>query len=116
MNNIKKSTFLKSNETKYRLLRTIVQGIIGVIIANLDLIISGIAVIPPQYKAMIVALVMAVLSPIMSELGAAADEEEKDETDYIADPGYPEYYEAENIETEDPEVISAEELEEEEAE
>lgn len=47
---------------------------------------------------------------------AAADEEEKDETDYIAEPGFPEYYEAENIETEDPEVISAEDLKEEEAE
>ena len=62
------NTFLRSNETKYRLARTILQGVIGVLIANLDLLISGLT-IPPQYKPMIVALVMAVLSPIMSELG-----------------------------------------------
>lgn len=68
--------FLKSNETKYRLLRTIAQGIVGVIIANVDLLVSGLT-IPPEYKPMIVALVMAVLSPIMSELGK--NDEEGDE-------------------------------------
>lgn len=61
--------FLKSNDTKYRLLRTIAQGIIGVLIANVDLLVSGLT-IPAEYKPMIVALVMAILSPIMSELGA----------------------------------------------
>lgn len=65
--------FLKSNETKYRLLRTIAQGIVGVIIANVDLMVSGLT-IPPEYKPMIVALVMAVLSPIMSELGKNDEE------------------------------------------
>lgn len=65
--------FLKSNETRYRLLRTIAQGIIGVLIANVDLLVEGLT-IPPEYKAMIVALVMAVLSPIMSELGKSDEE------------------------------------------
>ena len=60
--------FLKSNETKYRLLRTIAQGIIGVLIANADLLVSSLT-IPAEYKPMIVAMVMAILSPIMSELG-----------------------------------------------
>ena len=60
--------FLKSNDTKYRLLRTIAQGIIGVLIANVDVLIGNL-IIPADYKPMIVALVMAVLSPIMSELG-----------------------------------------------
>ena len=60
--------FLKSNETKYRLLRTIAQGIIAVLIANVDLLVSGLT-IPSEYKPMIVAMIMAVLSPIMSELG-----------------------------------------------
>lgn len=69
--------FLKSNETRYRLLRTIAQGIIGVLIANVDILVEGLT-IPPDYKAMIVALVMAVLSPIMSELGKSDDEEEGD--------------------------------------
>lgn len=66
------NTFLTSNDTKYRLLRTILQGIIGVIIANLDLLI-GYAAIPTELRPVIVAAVMAVLSPIMSELGAKTD-------------------------------------------
>lgn len=57
-----------NNSPKYRLLRTIIQGIIGVIIANLDVII-GVFSWPPEVKAVIVALVMAILSPIMSALG-----------------------------------------------
>ena len=62
--------FLTSNEAKYRLLRTIFQGIIGVIIANIDLLV-GYVVFDPSSRALIVALVMAVLSPIMAELGRA---------------------------------------------
>lgn len=65
--------FLKSNETKYRLLRTIAQGIIGVLIANVDILVEGLT-IPTEYKTMIVALVMAILSPIMSELGKDGDD------------------------------------------
>ena len=61
-------TFLTSNETKYRLLRTILQGVIGVIITyaadlvgelNLDPVIAG----------ALVALIMAILSPIMATIG-----------------------------------------------
>ena len=48
------------------------------IIANVDLLVSGLT-IPVEYKPMIVALVMAVLSPIMSELGKK-DENSKDES------------------------------------
>ena len=59
--------FLTSNETKYRLLRTILQGIIGVFTANLDLLL-GYTVIPPELRPVITGVVMAVLSPIMSEL------------------------------------------------
>lgn len=62
------NTFLSSNEAVYRLARTIIQGIIGVIIANLDLIV-GLAPIPASVKPLIVALVMACLSPIMAYLG-----------------------------------------------
>lgn len=64
--------FLTSNEAKYRLLRTIFQGIIGVIIANIDLLV-GYVVFDPSSRALIVALVMAVLSPIMAELGRRND-------------------------------------------
>ena len=62
------NTFLKSNETKYRLLRTIAQGVIGVIVAYIDVLV-GVMAIPNELRPMIVALVMAVLSPLMSELG-----------------------------------------------
>ena len=60
--------FLSSNEWQYRLLRTIVQGSIGVLIANVDVII-GSFVIDPAWKGIVVALVMAVLSPVMAALG-----------------------------------------------
>lgn len=60
--------FFSSNDLVWRLLRTIVQGIIGVIIASLDTII-GTFCIDPVWKPFIVALVMAILSPIMAELG-----------------------------------------------
>ena len=60
--------FFISNELKYRLARTIVQGIIGVLIANLDIIV-GVFHISAGFKALIVALVMAVLSPIMAMMG-----------------------------------------------
>ncbi|MBP5709051.1 MAG: hypothetical protein J6W61_04715 [Bacteroidales bacterium] len=74
--------FFGSNKTIDRLGRTILQGIIGVFIANLDLLI-GTLTIPAEYKPMIVALVMAILSPIMSELGAETVESNDK---YVYDP------------------------------
>lgn len=67
------TTFLKSNDWKYRLLRTIVQGVIGVIVANVDLLV-GYIVLDPASRALVVAFVMAVLSPIMAELGERSGE------------------------------------------
>lgn len=66
--------FLKSNDAKYRLLRTIFQGIIGVLVANIDLIV-GYVVFDPSMRALIVALVMAILSPIMAELGRKGEQQ-----------------------------------------
>ena len=60
--------WLSSNTAAGRLTRTIVQGIVGVIIANIDLILGYVA-IPLEMRPVIVALVMAVLSPIMAALG-----------------------------------------------
>lgn len=62
--------FLTSNAWPWRLARTVVQGVLGVAAANLDLIV-GCAVLDPTWRAVAVALVMAVLSPVMAELGAA---------------------------------------------
>ena len=60
--------FLTSNEPRYRLARTIVQGIIGVLVANLDLLI-GMTPIEPALKPVITGVVMAILSPVMAVLG-----------------------------------------------
>lgn len=65
------NTFLTSNEAKYRLARTILQGIIGVLVANIDTIM-GQVVLDPAQRAIIVPVVMAILSPIMAALGQSA--------------------------------------------
>lgn len=65
------NTFLTSNEAKYRLARTILQGIIGIVIANIDLIMGNV-ILDPAQRAVVVALVMAVLSPIMAALGQSS--------------------------------------------
>lgn len=62
--------FLTSNSPKMRLARTILQGVIGVAIAALPQIM-GLYQIDPVWSATIVALVMAVLSPVMAALGEA---------------------------------------------
>lgn len=51
-----------------RLARTIVQAIFGVIIAYADVLV-GQVVFNPEIRPVIVALVMAILSPIMAALG-----------------------------------------------
>ena len=60
--------WLRSNSTSSRLTRTIFQAVVGVLIANIDFLI-GYFSFSPEMKAFIVALVMAILSPVMSELG-----------------------------------------------
>lgn len=67
--------FLTSNEWQWRLLRTVVQGVLGVVVANVDLLM-GAAVLDPTWRALCVAVVMAVLSPVMAELGKAGDSDE----------------------------------------
>ena len=64
--------FLTSNDWQYRLARTILQGVIGVVIAQLPAILGNYP-IDPVWSATIVALVMAVLSPIMAALGGKED-------------------------------------------
>lgn len=70
--------FLKSNSWQMRLARTILQGIIGVLIANIDLLI-GYTAIPQELRPVIVGVVMAVLSPVMAMLGG---NDEHDTADY----------------------------------
>lgn len=66
--------FLTSNTAGMRLARTIIQAVIGVVIANIDYLI-GTIVIDPAMRPVIVGLVMAVLSPIMKALGGNEDEQ-----------------------------------------
>ena len=65
--------FLASNEWDWRRARTIVQGVLGVVIANIDLIM-GWCVLDPSVRGLVVALVMAVLSPIMAALGGGDED------------------------------------------
>lgn len=67
--------FLTGNEWNWRLLRTIAQGVLGVFVANIDMII-GTAVLDPAMRALVVAFVMAVLSPITAETGTHLPEGE----------------------------------------
>ncbi len=67
--------FLVGNEWQWRLLRTVAQGVLGVIVANVDMLV-GCAVLDPAWRAFVVALVMAALSPVMAELGAAVGDGE----------------------------------------
>lgn len=60
--------WLRSNAMEARLTRTIFQGVISVLIANVDFLISKLS-FSPETKAFIVAICMAILSPIMAELG-----------------------------------------------
>lgn len=62
------NTFLTSNLAIYRLGRTIAQGLIGVVCANLDIMV-GYVIFDPSQRAIIVALIMAILSPTMAALG-----------------------------------------------
>ena len=52
------NTFLTSDEWRYRLGRTVVQGVIGVVIANLDLIV-GACILDATWRPFVVAMVMA---------------------------------------------------------
>lgn len=66
--------FFKSNEWQWRLLRTIVQGIIGFLIANIDLLFANFSM-DANTKAIVVGVTMAILSPIMAEIGNKKTEE-----------------------------------------
>ena len=69
--------FLTSNKPSMRCARTIVQGVIGVIIAQLPALL-GDTPIDPVWSATIVALTMAVLSPIMASIGEVDEDVDGD--------------------------------------
>lgn len=60
--------FLSDNTPQFKMLRTIVQGVIGAVISNLDIILGSFT-IPAELKPVITMCIMAVLSPVMAFLG-----------------------------------------------
>lgn len=66
--------FFTGNEWYWRLARTIVQGVLGVLVANLDLILGNFN-LEPSMKPMVVAMIMAILSPIMAQIKEQKGEE-----------------------------------------
>lgn len=52
------------------------EGPLGVVVANVDLPV-GCAVLDPVWRALVVALVMAVLSPVMAEQGSAGGDSDE---------------------------------------
>ena len=62
--------FLTDNSATMRCARTIFQGVLGVIVAQLPQVL-GLYQLDPVWTATIVALVMAILSPIMAAFGEA---------------------------------------------
>lgn len=67
------SDLLTSNEWRWRLLRTVVQGVLGVVVANMDTLV-GCTVLDFAWRTLVFALVMAELSPVMAELDGAVPE------------------------------------------
>lgn len=65
--------FLSDNSAEMRLARTIAQGVIGVLVSNIDVILGTFS-INPNLKPIIAAMVMAVLAPVMAELGSTQGE------------------------------------------
>lgn len=51
------------------------QGVLGVFIANINLIL-GYAILDPTLRALVVAFVMAILTPIMAAIGVDGDKPE----------------------------------------
>lgn len=74
------NNFFNSNTWHYRLARTIVQGIFAVFIQYLADIL-GLFHMKPEIVVIVTPLIMAILSPIMSEL-SGADSEMIDGSEY----------------------------------
>lgn len=72
--------FLNDNSMAMRLVRTIVQGIIAVLIVAVPLAIGGV-VNDPQWAAIVTAAIMAVLSPIMAMLKTGKPEDGLEDTE-----------------------------------
>lgn len=66
--------FLTSNDTGMRLVRTIVQGLVSVLIVSVPFAISGL-IHDTTWASIATAAIMCVLSPFMSMLRTGSPEE-----------------------------------------
>lgn len=69
--------FLSDNSPLFKCYRTIVQGVIAAFILYLP-DVFGLWHLDPVINSLLVAVVMAILSPIMAMLGSKDDEEVPD--------------------------------------
>lgn len=76
--------FLTSNETSMRLIRTIVQGLVSVLIVAVPLALGGI-IQDATWASIATAAIMCVLSPVMSMLRTGNPEEGVIEADKDGD-------------------------------
>ena len=76
--------FLTSNETSMRLVRTIVQGLVSVLIVAVPLALGGI-IKDATWASIATAAIMCVLSPVMSMLRTGNPEEGVIEADKDGD-------------------------------
>lgn len=66
--------FLTSNDTSMRLVRTIVQGLVSVLIVAVPLLMGGV-IHDATWASIATAAIMCVLSPVMSTLRTGNPEE-----------------------------------------
>ena len=66
--------FFESNSASARVLRTIVQGVIGAVISYLLVIATT---MPDIWGLLIIPVIMAILSPIMAEIGKRMEDDPK---------------------------------------
>ena len=66
--------FLTSNDTRMRLVRTIVQGLVSVLIVAVPLLMGGV-IHDATWASIATAAIMCVLSPFMSMLRTGSPEE-----------------------------------------
>lgn len=65
-------------------MRTVLQGICGVLVSYTDVLVASLT-IPDNLRPIIVALCMAILSPIMAEIGRANEKPEEVVVQYQPD-------------------------------
>ena len=76
--------FLTSNDTAMRLVRTIVQGLVSVLIVAVPLALGGV-IHDPTWASIATAAIMCVLSPVMSMLRTGNPEDGVIEADKDGD-------------------------------